>query len=617
MRRVSKPLQKFALGRLLAVAASCSFLLAASALSARGKKAADAPAVSPAVPAAEVLPVRAKDIYDLTQALSAEAMRRRDPGTRGEAEARAYLAQRMFDSKLLPPGGAAAVVPAAATAAKPEASPEPKAEAKPAAKPVAEAAAAESDSSEAASETGEGDGSGAARLITPVSAQAAPYLQAIPTTVVRTRLLPGGVPAFKSTAGTVATRTSAGLSDVLLLPGEAAANIQIREAPVAFVGFGIVAPELGWDDYKGIDVAGKVVVILDGEPQSDAKAFGGRAAVLHGRWPQKFALAAQKGAAGALIVLAGGDANTAGSPLALLRARRGPNLDYVFDRDPSLPDSQPLKVRGFITVEVMRRVFESARVNFDDLAKQADARGFTGGTLKLSMSTQFTVAVSQATAYNIVGVLPGSDPARAGEAVVYTAHWDGQSPLESAAGVATLLAMAKSAASRGPLPRTQIFAALSPQSEYFLGARHLLEHLPSPAQKGVAHINIDGANPLSSDESVIQIGRGRSTLDAVLDAAAKEQERKVQDDPQPELGLLYRSESLLFVKAGIPSLFLGWPDLKRYLLEDFRRRERFGATWSFVGAAQDGELMLSVGRRLAEAKAGPAGLPRAKKQDTL
>lgn len=612
---VSKPLRKSPLRPLLPGAASLALLLAGSGLWAKGKKAVEPKAAPPAAAApVEVIPVKAKDIYDLTAKLSGEAMRRRDPGNSAEAEARAFLAQRMFESKLLPPGGAAAVVPADAEAKPvPEAKPETKPDAKPAAKPDAPSA----DSEVGDSEGEDSQPAGGARIITPVSPQAAPYLQAVPTVMVRTRVLPGSVPAFKSTAGTVATRAAAGLNDVVLLPGEATANIAVRDAPVAFVGYGIVAPEFKWDDYAGIDVNGKVVVILDGEPGSDAKAFGGKAAVAHGRWPQKFATAAQKGAVGALIVVQGGDANAAGSPLSLLRARRGPNTDFVFDQDPSLPDTQPLKVRGFITAEVVRRVFESARMNFDDLAKQADARGFTGGTLKLSMSTQFTCTVQKTSAYNIVGVLPGSDPARAGEAIVYTAHWDGSSPLESAASVATLLGMARSAASRGALPRTQIFAAVAPQSEYFLGGRYLLAHLPQPAQKVIAHINLDGINPLSSDETVIQIGRGRSTIDALLDAAAKEQERKVLDDPQPELGLFYRSESLLFAKAGIPSVFLGFPDLKRYLQDDYRRKERFGATWSFVGAAQDGELLLSVGRRLAEAKAGPAGLPKPKKLDTL
>ncbi len=613
MSIVSKSLRKPPLRTFLTVTASCALALAGSGLWAKGKKAPEEKAAPAATPApVEVIPVKPKDIYDITAKLSSEAMRRRDPGSSAEAEARAYLAQLMFETKLLPPGGAAAVVPAD-PAAKSEAKPETKAEAKPAAKPAASDAEGEATDSDSESS----EATGGARIITPVSPQAAPYLQAVPTVMVRTRVLPGSVPSFKSTAGTVATKAAAGLNDVLLLPGEASANITVRDAAVAFVGYGIAAPEYKWDDYAGIDVSGKVVVMLDGEPQADAKAFGGKAAVSHGRWPQKFALAAQKGAVGALIVLGGGDANVAGSPLARLRLRRGPNTDFVFDQDPSLKEGQPLKVRGFITAEVVRRVFESARINFDDLAKQADARGFTGGTLKLSMSTQFTCTVQKTSAYNIVGVLPGSDPARAAEAIVYTAHWDGSSPLESAASVATLLGMARSAQSRGPLPRTQIFAALSPQSEYLLGARTLLAQLPQPASKVIAHINIDGINPLSSDETVIQIGRGRSTIDALLDAAAKEQERKVIEDPQPELGLFYRSESLLFAKAGIPSVFLGFSDLKRYLQDDFRRKERFGATWSFVGAAQDGELLLSLGRRLAEAKAGPAGLPKPKKLDTL
>lgn len=566
------------------------------------------PAAPPdAPPPADVIPVKARDIYDMTQKLLGESMRGRTPGGASEPEARAFLAQAMLDTKLQPPSGTAAPPPAPAPAAPPPA--------------AAGAGAGDGDGDRAAdvgSEADPAEGPAPRRAgLVAVSPQAAPFLQPVPVVSVRTRLLPGGVPSFRSTAGTVATKSAAGLNDVLLWPGEAGASIAVRESAVAFVGYGIVAPEYKWDDYAGLDVAGKTVIILDGEPASDPKAFAGKAASPHSRWPAKFATAAKKGAVAALIILDGGDANVPGSPLSILRATRAPGSDFILDRDPSIPDGGNLKVRGFITRDVVRRSFESARIDLDDLAKSAERRGFTGGTLKLSMTTQFTCSVRKLDAYNIVGVLPGSDPARASEAIVYTAHWDGASPLESAAGVATLLAMAKSAASRGPLPRTQIFAALSPQTEHFLGARALLARLPAPATKVIAHINLDGVNPLATDETVTQIGRGRSTLDAVLDAAAKEQERRVVDDPQPELGLYYRSESWAFAQAGIPSLFLGWADQRRYLREEYRQRERFGATWSFVGAAADGELLLDVGRRLADLKPGPAALPHEKKPGSL
>lgn len=533
-------------------------------------------AAAPAAAAGEQLPIKAKDLFDSVQKLSGEEMSNRTPGSLGDSEARKYLAQQMSDAKLQPGGSPAASAAPAAPAA--------------AAAPAAPAAPAADDDD------------GAPPAAVPVGSN--PFMQPVPFTLVRTRLLPGGAPQFKSTAATVPVQMTTPINDVVLLTGDGK-SATLRDSEVIFVGYGLTAPEYQWDDYKDADVQGKVVLILDGDPQSDAKIFAGKARTHYARWTHKFAQAASKGAAVALIVLDPKDSAAAGLNLNVLRAAYGNGVDYVLDRDPKAPEDA-LKIRGFLSEEVTRRVMQSARIEYDDLRKVAEGRDFRPVRPKLRMNATFNVDSRKAESANIVGVIPGSDPNLAKEAVVYTAHYDGQSATDSAAGAAALLAMARSAVSRGPLPRTQIFAALTAQTEYQLGARQLIEHLPAPAAKIFAHINVDGINPLAPEPNVIQIGRGKSTIDAILDAAAREQERKVVADPTPELGLYYRSESMAFARHNIPSVFLGWPDLPRYMKDEYRQgKEGVGAAWSFLGAAQDAELLLIVGRKLAEAKAAP------------
>lgn len=521
--------------------------------------------------------IRPKELVETIQALTTEEMASRQPGSSGDSEARTYIAKQMSEAKLSP-GGASA---------------------KPATdKPAEKAADKPADKA--------GDKAGDAAKPEAPAADPAAFLQPMSLVSVRTRLLPGGAPTFKSSAATVPVKLMASLSDTVLMPGEPKPSMSLSELEVVFVGYGLTAPEFQWDDYKEADAQGKLVLILDGDPASDAKAFGGKARLHHGRWTNKFALAAKKGAAAAFIIV--DDKDPAGVNMTTLRSVYGNNTEFVFDRDPAAPP-EGLKLRGFITEEVIRRIMQSARIEYDDLRKAAEQRDFKAVRPKLRLTNvAFTSEVKNIESGNVVGVLPGSDPALQKEAVVYTAHFDGKSALDSAAGVAALLAMARSAVQQGPTPRTQIFAAVGAQTEYLFGARHLLANLPSPVTKVIAHVNLDGIDPQAPAPTVIQIGRGKSTIDAALDAAAKDQSRKVVADPVPELGLYYRSESMAFAKAGIPSLFIGWPDLGRYLREDYRQsgKEGFGASWSFIGGAQDAELLLAAGRRLAEGKTAPA-----------
>lgn len=519
------------------------------------KRTAQAGKAAPGPTAADPA-IPAKEILQTAQQLMSEPLAGRIPGTPSEAQARAYIGTQMSEMKLAP------------GTEKPEQA---------------------------------------------LPADASEFQQPLSLVTVKSRLLPSGAPRFFSSAASVPVQLAVGLSEVVLFTGEAKPEVSLRNAEVVFAGYGLTAPEFQWDDYKDVDVQGKVVLILDGDPQADPRLFGGKARLHHGRWPYKFARAASKGAAAALVILDGNDSAAAGLGLPGLRSVYNGDSEYVLDRDPAAPETA-LKMRGFLTEEAARRVLEAARGDFDELRRTAEQRSFRPLRPPLRMSASLKNEIRKADSANLVGVLPGSDPQLRTEAVVYTAHFDGRSTLDSAAGVAALLSLARAAASRGPSQRSLVFAALTAQTEHFLGARHLLEHLPSPVTRVIAHINLDGIDPLAPQPTVIQIGRGRSTLDAFLDAAAREKRRQVIADLNPELGLYYRSESLAFANAGIPSLFLGWPDLGRYLREEYRQgKESIGANFSFGGGAKDADLLLLVGRRLAHARTTQA--PSFKKAD--
>lgn len=534
------------------------------------KKHVSAPVASVAVS------IRAEELVEVAQKLGSAELGVRTPGSPADAKVRAYLSQKMSELKLQPGGKAPArreSAPAPA-AAKEQEPPQPQAQTQPQA--------------DAKDEAG--------------------FLQPVSLLTMKTRLLPEGVPRWKSMEATVPVQLRASLQDVVLFAGEPQPVSALSDAEVVFVGYGLIAPEYHWDDYKDADVQGKVVLILDGEPQEDAKVFAGKSRLYYGRYTHKFAQAAQKGAAAALVIVDNKDSAAAGVDISTLRNLYGSNAEYVLDRDPAMPETG-LKVRGFMTEELARRVLQAARTEFDEQRRLAEQRDFRPLRPKLRMSTSFKNELRPVESANIVGVLPGTEPVLNKEAVIYTAHVDGRGALNSTPGIAALLAIARAAVSQGPAARTLVFAALTGKTDYLQGAYHLLAHLPEPVEKVIAHINLDGISPFASSLTVMQIGRGKSTLDAVLDAAVKAQGRRVIADVAPELGLYYRSDSLAFSRSGIPSLFLGWPELGRSLREDNpmpQAKEGVNVAWTFAGGAQDAELLLAIGRRLADGKTTPA-----------
>jgi hypothetical protein len=390
-------------------------------------------------------------------------------------------------------------------------------------------------------------------------------------------------------------------TDLLLLAGEPQAVATLRELPVLFVGYGISAATLQWDDYKGADLHGKVVLLLEGAPPELATAHHHAS-----RWPEKFAQAAQRGAAAVFSIADSRQpaAERAEEP-TLLRQRYGG--EYLLDRSGlATSDGQPssLLLRGFLSEEAGRRLLLAARLDLDELRQKAAQREFG----PLSPGLQLSMAAAHESrpleSGNLIGLLPGSDPELQHEAVLLTAQLAGSGPLDGSAAVATLLAMAGAALSRGASPRTLIFAALGTPSEAELASRQLLLRLPTPVTRVIAHLHLGGVNPHGESPTVLQRGRGHSSLDGLLDAVAGELKRQVSVDPS--LGAVLSGPGLAMAELGIPSLTIGARDDAATTVSP---SDAAPPSLPFIGSAHDGDLLLRLSRKLAEGKTLPTFNP--------
>lgn len=442
------------------------------------------------------------------------------------------------------------------------------------------------------------------------------FVQAMSLVGVRSRLM--GAPTFRSLSTSIPVQIAVGSADLALQAAEATATSMVRESEMVFVGYGITAPEFQWDDYKGVDVHGKVVILLDSDPQSSPTLFAGKAQLHYGRWPRKLAEAARRGAVAALVVH---DPTAAGMKFST-RAAQWTGEHYL---DPEAKTEPPgLVMRGLLTEDACRRIMQAGGQDYDSVRRMAEDRGFNPLTLPVRMSARLQNQTRKVTTGNVVGLIAGSDPRARSEAVVITAHADGpgtrsedsgpgtiyRGARDNATGLAALLELAK-AATLGPPPRrTLIFAALTAQSSGFLGARYLLAHLPQPATKAIAQLNLDAPAIGPIRPQVIQIGRGKSSLDGLFEAVAKLRKRQVVADPSPQLGLLYRSDSLPFAEAGIPSLFLGAADTERFLGERFQQpSDVLSDDLSLDATAEDTQLLYLTALRIADGKQPPKWQP--------
>ena len=418
-------------------------------------------------------------------------------------------------------------------------------------------------------------------------------------------------------------------------------HIAVQNSEVVFVGYGVVAPEYNWDDYKGVDVRGKTVVMLINDPpvvdpktgELDPKVFGGKAMTYYGRWMYKYEIAAQKGAIACLIVH---ETGPAAYPFAVIIGSQSRENFEI--RTPN-GNADHIAMQGWLTYDAAKRFFAATGHDYEALKKTAAQRDFHPVDLGAKASFTIDSELRNVDSRNVIAKLPGSDPALRNEYVIYTAHWDhlGRDPrlkgdqiyngaADNAAGTAVLLELAQAYAA---LPadqrpkRTLLFLSVTAEEKGLLGSRFYAQNPLYPLTKTLANINMDGANQFGPTSDMATIGFGASTIDDIGTAVAAEQGRTMGPDPHPERGSYYRSDHFEFAKVGVPSyypksgkLFIGKPaDYGEKLIDDYIATKYHKVTdevqpdWTFEGAAQDTVFLYEVGRRIADGTTWPEWKP--------
>jgi Zn-dependent M28 family amino/carboxypeptidase len=427
--------------------------------------------------------------------------------------------------------------------------------------------------------------------------------------------------------------------DVVAWTKHVADGASIDKSDVVFAGYGVEAPEYGWDDFKGIDVKGKTIVVLVNDPaipdpadpsKLDPKMFGGNAMTYYGRWTYKFEQGARKGAAAVLIVH---ETLPAGYPFSVVQG----NLNEKFDLVAPDKNMKKANIEGWITLDAARRLFTMAGQDFDALRKQAISKEFKAVPLGVKASMAIRNKLRTIDSRNVVAKLQGSDPVLKDEYVVYSAHWDhlgvgapvnGDSiyngALDNASGVATVLEIAKALKEARPQPkRSFLFLMVTAEEKGLIGSEYYALNPLYPLAKTAANINIDGVNQWGRTKDISVVGLGASQLDDYLRQAAQEQGRTLTPDPEPEKGFYYRSDHFNFAKQGVPALdpdsgvdYVGrsaeWGKAKRdeYTDKDYHApSDQVKPDWDLSGAVEDAQLLMAVGYRVANADRMPEWKP--------
>jgi Zn-dependent M28 family amino/carboxypeptidase len=403
------------------------------------------------------------------------------------------------------------------------------------------------------------------------------------------------------------------------------------DADMIFVGYGVQAPEYKWDDFKGVDVKGKVIVVLINDPPvADQNMFGGKAMTYYGRWTYKFEKAAELGAAGCLIVH---ETDRAGYPWEVVR-----NSWSAEQFDLVSPDKNAhrVAVEGWITHEEAQALFHAAGQDFATLKEKAVSPDFTPVPLGMKARIEIHNTLRTIDSHNVIAKRTGSDPVLKNQYVIYTAHWDhfGIGPevngdkiyhgaVDNASGSSALLEIARAYEQLKIAPkRTILFLSVTGEEQGLLGSHYDAEHPLYPLAQTAADINMDAMNVWGRTHDITIVGNGKSTLDA---AVAQEQGRTVNTDPEPEKGFYYRSDHFSFAKVGVPAFdpdpginFVGKPAdwgltvRNNYTAHDYHKpSDVVKPDWDLSGAVEDCQLYFLVGYRVANDPKLPEWMPNA------
>ncbi len=433
------------------------------------------------------------------------------------------------------------------------------------------------------------------------------------------------------------TRVSRGGESVELKEGEdfvafsAPAPETRVGAELVFGGYGIQAPEYQWDDYKGVDVRGKVVLIMNNDPEDDPRLFGGKARLYYGRWDYKYLTAAKLGAAGALIIHT---EPSAGYKWQVVQTGWGSGRERF-----QLPHTAATAaIRGWLSEDASRRVAKLSGQDLDALRAAAQKRDFRPVALSVNLDLAVTAAVQAKKTANVIGRLPGSDKVLANEAVIYTAHHDHlglradakaeedaifNGALDNASGVAGMLAVAEAMQSLPVAPKRSVyFAAVGVEEQGLLGSEYLAAHPPLHPGRIAANLNIDGLNIYGRTRDLILVGYGKSNLDDRVKALAAMQGRVVKPDQFPDKGFFYRSDQLNFARIGVPAAYsdagldvidkpVGWGEQQQseYEAKHYHQVTDELRDWNLDGGVEDMRLFFHLGLQVANALRMPAWKP--------
>ncbi|HEX8667649.1 MAG TPA: M28 family metallopeptidase [Allosphingosinicella sp.] len=440
-------------------------------------------------------------------------------------------------------------------------------------------------------------------------------------------------PTALTVTGGAAPLTFAHRTDFVANSYQVQPRVDVRDSEMVFVGYGINAPERGWNDYAGVDVRGKTVIILINDPDWDQErlqgTFNGKAMTYYGRWTYKYEEAARQGAAAAFIVH---DPQPAAYGWNVVQSSwTGPQ--YNLDEAGGHMDQS--KVVGWLTNAAAQRVLAASGQDLAALSAQAKRPGFKAVPLRTRASIGLVNQIKRQASRNVVGVLPGSK--RPDEYVIYTAHWDHlgrcdadksgddicNGAVDNASGTAGLIALAEAYAKGGAPKRSVVFIAVTGEESGLLGSKYYAEHPLYPLAKTVGGINMDGLNVVGNTRDFVVIGKGKSELEDYMKRATDRFGLTVKNEPSPQAGYYYRSDHFSLAREGVPMLYgeggedlvVGGVTAGHAAAEDYRTNryhqpsDEYDPRWDWSGAIRDLQIYYMIGRELADSRDWPNWYP--------
>lgn len=425
--------------------------------------------------------------------------------------------------------------------------------------------------------------------------------------------------------------TLKGFDDYVIWTDKITDKVSLNNNEVVFAGYGVVAPEHNWNDYEGLDVKGKIVLVMVNDPgfaAGDTSLFRGKTMTYYGRWTYKFEEAARQGAKGCLIVH-----TTEGASYPFSVVQNNWNASKLRLDDRGKPNKYT-DLNGWLSLPAAQKLVAAAGMDTSSFFALADKRGFKPVPLNLKLSTSMKVKTTFNKSYNVIGKITGTK--RQDEVIIYSSHWDHlgigkpdetadsiyNGAFDNASGTAGLIELARAFKSLKTQPeRTIIFLSVTSEEQGLWGSAYYAQNPVYPASKTVANINIDGINPFEKTKDIVIVGKGQSELEEYLKQEAEKAGRVIAFETHPEAGYYYRSDHFNFAKVGIPALYTskgvdvigkeagyGKKAEEEYREKNYHRPsdEYDPATWTFAGGIEDLKLLFLVGKRLAFEEKMPA-----------